>query len=180
MISPLKPPEGGRRGTQVGEGPLDNMGNPLWSLGSITDFPPLHIDNSYQEDMRGEEDIIINESVSSEDTTNSETSFQEALTREKAKERKEGKIILTRLTKKDNHITPYKKVTVDDSGWWDITNVNVTQENKKTNENVVNLENKNVDYYLSLNKPTNVFKNTNRKILDELEPEYNPSMNYKK
>ena len=94
MISPQRPPTGGRRGTQAGtDGPQDKMGNQIWSLESITDFPPLHIDiHEYQEDMRGSEDNSIN--ISSEDQ---DSSFQEALIREKVEERREIKNGLTVL-----------------------------------------------------------------------------------
>ena len=58
-------------------------------------LPPLHIDiPEYQEDMREGEDSSIN--LSSEDT---DSSFQEALIREKVEERREIKCELTVLSK---------------------------------------------------------------------------------
>ena len=93
------------------------MGNQIWSLESMTDFPPLHIDTlKYQEDMREGEDSSIN--LSSEDT---DSSFQEALIREKVEERRETKSELTVLSRRDDdETTPHKKVMTDNSGWWDI------------------------------------------------------------
>ena len=101
------------------------MGNPLWSLGSVTDFPPLHIDiPRYQEDMREGEDSDMDTSLglsfSSENITDS--SFQEALTREKVEDKKEDRFKLTVLGRRDSsEPTPHKKVMQEDSGWWSIT-----------------------------------------------------------
>ena len=101
------------------------MGNPLWSLGSVTDFPPLHIDiPRYQEDMREGEDSNKDLSLgfSSEDSINAEASFQEALTREKVEDKKEDRFKLTVLGRRDSsEPTPHKKVIQGDSGWWSIT-----------------------------------------------------------
>ena len=97
------------------------MGNQIWSLESMTDFPPpLHIDiPEYQEDMREGEDSSIN--ISSEDT---DSSFQEALIREKVEERREIKNGLTVLCR----TTPHKKVTIDNSGWWNVDSEVITSQ----------------------------------------------------
>ena len=40
-VSPQKPPAGGRRGIIINrDGPKNNMGETIWSLDSMEDFPP--------------------------------------------------------------------------------------------------------------------------------------------
>ena len=85
------------------------MGNQIWSLGSMIDFPPLHID-TYQEDVREGEDnnnsIDSSLNISSEDT-----SFQEALIREKTEKRREMRCELTVLNRgSSDETTPTRRL----------------------------------------------------------------------
>ena len=124
------------------------MGNMICSIDSKTDFPPLNqitrstrLDN-YKEDRSTEEDTSFNsdeDSDSSGDTYFINISFQEALTRERAHNRRKNDILnLVTLRKEDTdsrYQTPSKKVSDEDSGWWKITGKNVVPENKKSEKN---------------------------------------------
>ena len=82
-------------------------------------LPPLHIDSPrYQEDMREGRDRNKDLSFSSDDSLITDTSFQEALIREKAHVKgRDDRIKLTTLTRGDSrYLTPHKKVVQEDSG----------------------------------------------------------------
>ena len=147
------------------------MGNQIWSLGSIADFPPLHIDISYQEDMRGsEEDSFnsFNSLDSSSEDCDQNRSFQEVLTRKKAKERREIEYKWTVLQK----ITPHKKVMEDDSGWWNINDMTVPDQNYNyvnfiNDDDKLCISNKNDECYKTIINPINKQKNI---TLDKPDP----------
>ena len=103
LNTPQEPPAGGERGkTKHKEGPVDRMGNVLCSLDSLNDFPPLNqqinIRNRFtilgQWEERDSNEGLLEESISSSEgdislSDNMEISFQEALSREKAPEKKD-------------------------------------------------------------------------------------------
>ena len=138
-------------------------------------LPPLHIDiHNYQEDMRGSEDNSFN--ISSEDQ-NQDSSFQEALIREKVEKRRENKNSLTVLCR----TTPHKKVTIDDSGWWNIDSEVITSqlynfENSNTiDDSKLYYINKNDECYKPIINPINKQLNT---TLDKPDPKYDLSNNH--
>ena len=116
-------------------GPRNNMGELIWSLESEIDFPPLHIDTGYQEDMIGERYSFIED-----ESYSSEVSFQEALTREKGHSEKTNDVLnMVALRKEDNRYqSPIKKVSQENSGWWSLTNTSVTPVNEKNKKDVIN------------------------------------------
>ena len=121
------------------------MGNMICSINSETDFPPLNQPTrlyNYKEDRITEEDTSFNseeDSDSSNETIFVNISFQEALTRERAHNRRKNDILnLVTLRKEEldsRYQTPSKKVSDEDSGWWKITGKNVVPENKKSEKN---------------------------------------------
>ena len=140
-------------------GPMDNMGNIICSLESMKDFPPL--DQYSDEDIRftrsvrldqGREDISTEELI--EDTSSysegdsgspnnsyfMNISFQEALNRERAPNKRKNDILnLVTLRKMEStdsrNQKPSKKVSEEDSGWWKITGKKVVPENQKSEKN---------------------------------------------
>ena len=94
-------------------GHRNDMGELIWSLESDIDFPPLHIDTGYQEDMIGEKYSFIED-----ESYSSEVSFQEALTREKGRSEKTNDVLnMVALRKEDNRYqSPIKKVSQENSG----------------------------------------------------------------
>ena len=138
------------------------MGNVICSLDSLKDFPPL--DQYTDEDTRftrftrldqGREDIsteelIENTSSYSEGDSGSPNSsifmnisFQEALNRERAPNKRRNNVLNLVTLRKTMMIgstdsrnqTPSKKVSEEDSGWWKITGKKVVPENKKSEKN---------------------------------------------
>ena len=142
-----------------GPGPVDRMGKILCSLNSFTDFPPLdqYTDEnrvtrftrlSQWEESNNTEELIEDSSTNSEGDSGSQNSsifmnisFQEALSREKAPDKRKNNVLnLVTLRKTQiirgtdsrqvNH-TLSKKVSDEDSGWWKITGKNIMQEDLK-------------------------------------------------
>ena len=193
------------------------MGEILCSLNSMTDFPPLEHENKGTRLDHWREDSI-NEALEIS-TSNSEgdsgspnntmfmnISFQEALRREKAPDKKKNNLNMVTLRKiqnKDsidsrssNH-TPDKNVLEEDSGWWKVSGKKVMQEDLKIKKNIRNTNvkskdvkmktNKDIDWYLSVNYPNLgygycprailIANNQDQHIIQE-NIEYNSNYNY--
>ena len=126
----------------------------------------------YQEDMRGSEDDSF---INSSEDLDQNRSFQEALIREKAEERRENKSNWTVLHK----TTPHKKVTIDDSGWWNIDSMMVSNQlhdcENFIDDSKLYVINKNDECYKPIINPINKQLNA---TLDKPDPKYDLSNNH--
>ena len=105
---------------------------------------------SQWEESNNTEELIEDSSTNSEGDCGSPNSsifmnisFQEALSREKAPDKRKNNVLnlvtlrktqIIRGTDSRNH-APSKKVSDEDSGWWKITGKKVVQENLKIEKN---------------------------------------------
>merc|ERR1711888_364286 len=106
--------------------------------------------------MRGSEEDSFNSFDSSSEDLDQNRSFQEVLTRKKAKERREIEYKWTVLQK----ITPHKKVMEDYSGWWNINDMTVQNqiynyENFIDDDAKLYVTNKNDECYKTIINPIN-------------------------